>query len=99
MERQSHDKAQRLRAVLRKMEQSIDNARLRRESAGQGDFQAGQVEHSIRSNTTTPDLDTPILGQGQVSNSHPAPPPRTEETMFNFDQPRLKARPKRRPAI
>ncbi|MCH2160246.1 MAG: hypothetical protein MK085_00085 [Phycisphaerales bacterium] len=98
MDRQPQDKVQRLRAVLRKMEQSIDNARLRRESTGQGDFQAGQVEQSHRS-STTPDLDTPILGQGHVSNSHPAPPPRTEESMFNFDQPRLKARAKRRPAV
>lgn len=98
MDRHQQEKVQRLRAVLRKMEQSIDNARLRRETSGQGDFQPGPVER-IERHQPTQDLDTPILGKGHVSSSNPAPPPRTEESMFNFDQPRLKARPKRRPAV
>ena len=99
MDRQQQEKVQRLRAVLRKMEQSIDDARLRRESSNQGDFHPGSMDRPDHPNGASKDLDTPILGQGHASNSHPAPPPRTEESMFNFDQPRLKARPKRRPAV
>ena len=99
MDRQQQEKVQRLRAVLRRMEQSIDDARLRRENSDTGDFQQNGVSPVTRENTASPDLDTPIIGQNPISNGHSAPPPRTEESMFNFDQPRLKARPKRRPAV
>lgn len=93
MERQQQERVERLRAVLRKMERSIEDARTRRESSETSDSISEDMANVRTSNGNNPDLDTPILGNGKP------PPARTEATMFNFDEPRLKARPKRRPAI
>ena len=93
MERQQQQRVEHLRAVLRKMERSIDDARTRRESTDTGESNSQPMGNSNINNGQNPGLDTPIIGNG------PAPPARTEATMFNFDEPRLKARPKRRPAI
>ena len=93
MERQKQEQVERLRAVLRKMERSIEDARTRRKSTNDGEVVAGQDNASQFDRGENPGLDTPIIGNGKT------PPARTEATMFNFDEPRLKARPKRRPAI
>ncbi len=97
MDNQHHERVNRLRNVLRKMEQSIEDARTRRESSANG----GQVPAFNQNRMpSSPDLDTPIIGTNQQNQGNTTPPPpRNEANMFNFDEPRLKARPKRRPAI
>ena len=105
MERQHNERADRLRAVLRKMERSIEDARSRRESTespGTHTPTGSADTHNVRH---SPVLDTPIIGRSSVeeseANTSPKTPPpaRTQDSMFNFDAPRLKARPKRRPAV
>jgi len=93
MERQQQERVDRLRGVLRKMERSIEDARTRRESSESGDSVSSHLDSQRAQSGQNPGLDTPIIGTGQT------PPARTEATMFDFDEPRLKARPKRRPAI
>jgi hypothetical protein len=93
MEQQQQERVERLRAVLRKMERSIDDARTRRESTSLSESNSAPMGNLRANSGQNPGLDTPIISNG------PAPPARTEATMFNFDKPRLKARPKRRPAI
>ena len=97
MDNQHQERVNRLRNVLRKMEKSIEDARTRRESSTNTGQVPGYNQNRIH---TSPDLDTPIIGSNQQSHSNSTPlPPRNEANMFNFDEPRLKARPKRRPAI
>jgi len=93
MERQQQERVERLRAVLKKMERSIEDARTRRKSTNDDEVISSQESASQFNRGQNPGLDTPIIGNGQT------PPARTEATMFNFDEPRLKARPKRRPAV
>jgi hypothetical protein len=97
MDRQQQERADRLRAVLRKMERSIEDARSRRETEGRSDEHPGQPASPQSTQHGSPGLDTPIIGHGSTPSK--PPPARTEDTMFDFHAPRLKARPKRRPAI
>ena len=79
------------------MEQSIEDARTRRESSSNTGQLPGYDQNRMPS---SPDLDTPIIGNSSQNQGNATPPPaRNEANMFNFDEPRLKARAKRRPAI
>ncbi len=112
MEAQENDRTERLRSVFKRMERSIDDARTRR-TRGSTPMDAnlhhemdntviGSSKAPMPSNRTFDTLDTPI------NDSKPADSPkvdlktpgaiRDEGTMFDFEGPRLKARPKRRSA-
>ena len=107
MDRHQDDKNTRLRSILKRMERSIDDARTRRisgdefeESGGGNETVIGGSQPAERPGTHGFDpLDTPIADSrpaaGQPSNNGPV---RDRDTMFDFDGPRLKARPKRRSA-
>ncbi len=107
MDRHHDDKNTRLRSILKRMERSIDDARTRRisgdefEEPGAGNETViGGSQPIERPGTQGFDpLDTPIAdsrpASGQPSNNGPV---RDRDTMFDFDGPRLKARPKRRSA-
>ena len=101
MDRQHNERTERLRAVLRKMERSIEDARSRRETTNSTDPTPAERMDPNRSSL----LDTPIIGNqnsnGNGNGNSPSqqPPARTHDSMFDFDAPRLKARPKRRPAV
>ena len=101
MDRQHNERTERLRAVLRKMERSIEDARSRRETTNSTDQTPAERMDPNRSSL----LDTPIIGNqnsnssGNGNSPSQQPPARTHDSMFDFDAPRLKARPKRRPAV
>lgn len=99
MDRQQQDKAQRLRAVLRKMERSIDDARTRREGNGHDMRNSALPEANGFAESRHTDLDTPITGKSENSMHNGNLPSRTEGNMFDFNKPHMKARPKRRPAV
>lgn len=107
MDRHHDDRNTRLRSILKRMERSIDDARTRRisgdefeESGTGGETVIGGTQPAERPGTPGFDpLDTPIADSrptgGKPSNNGPV---RDRDTMFDFDGPRLKARPKRRSA-
>ena len=114
MEAQENDRTERLRSVLKRMERSIDDARHRRTrgstpmDANLNHEMDNTVIGSLNvpapaaSNRPFDSLDTPIkdskpLDAPKVDRSTPGAV-RDEGTMFDFEGPRLKARPKRRNA-
>ena len=109
MDRHEHDKNTRLRSIIKRMERSIDDARSRRITGDEADdFPGGDTV--IGGSTSTPaqanrafdPLDTQIADSRPASTSSSSSngpsPVRDSDTMFDFDGPRLKARPKRRSA-
>ncbi|MEE2973000.1 MAG: hypothetical protein VX672_07730 [Planctomycetota bacterium] len=111
MDSNDHNRTDRLRSVLKRMERSIDDARHRRTNGSDLPVDAGSSaaeDTVIGVRTPSPSdskqpfdsLDTPI------QDTRPAATPgsskstvvRDERTMFDFEGPRLKARPKRRTA-
>lgn len=108
MDRHDNDRNMRLRNILKRMERSIDDARARRttgdepEIDGPGaDIVVGGPTTGSRPGTAGFDpLDTPIADSRPASSSSSTTngPVRDRETMFDFEGPRLKARPKRRSA-
>ena len=114
MEAQENDRTERLRSVLKRMERSIDDARHRRTrgttpmdaglSHDMDNTVIGSSKVPVPAATNRPfdSLDTPIkdsqpLDVKKVDRSTPGAV-RDEGTMFDFEGPRLKARPKRRNA-
>lgn len=107
MDRLHDDRNTRLRSILKRMERSIDDARTRRISGDEPE-ESGPATDTVIGGSATANrpggpgfdpLDTPI------ADSKPAPgngsatgPVRDRDTMFDFDGPRLKAKPKRRTA-
>lgn len=100
MEAQENDRTERLRSVFKRMERSIDDARARRVDApGRTEAVAPAPAAPAAGGGRMPidPLDTPI------ADSKPKPEDfstgsttvRDAETMFDFNGPRLKARPKR----
>lgn len=112
MEAQENDRTERLRSVLKRMERSIDDARNRRTRGStpmnpnlhheMDSTVIGAAKTPLSSNRPFDSLDTPISDSKPVEaqqNDLKAPGAvRDEGTMFDFDGPRLKARPKRRNA-
>ena len=108
MDRHEHDKNTRLRSIIKRMERSIDDARARRITGDEAeDFPGGDTVIGDSTPTAAPANRTFDPLDTQIADSRPAPsttslngpsPVRDSETMFDFDGPRLKARPKRRSA-
>lgn len=111
MESNENNRTDRLRSVLKRMERSIDDARHRRTHGSDAPVSTGSpaVEDTVigaqKTTSSTPkqpfdSLDTPIKDTRPTST--PGSPKSTvvrdERTMFDFEGPRLKARPKRRTA-
>ena len=93
-----------LRSILKRMERSIDDARHRRTKAPEPSIESNGATSIAPANTLHGSigksaLDTPIVSTKQASPAKTSSGPmRDEGTMFDFDGPRLKARPKRRSA-
>ena len=111
MESNDNTRTDRLRSVLKRMERSIDDARHRRTHGSDAPVTGGSsavedtvigVQNTNPSSSKKPfdSLDTPIEDTRPAST--PGSPQSTvvrdKETMFDFEGPRLKARPKRRNA-
>ncbi len=102
MNRQPNDPSNRMRAILQRMERSIDDARSKRVEGISTDTSFGSrvaEPISTRAESTPRSLD-PL--DTRIADSTPAKPGndspatvRDAETMFDFKGPRLKARPKR----
>ena len=108
MDRHEHDKTTRLRSIIKRMERSIDDARARRITGDEAeDFPGGDTVIGGSNAAPAPanrpfdPLDTQIADSRPASatatSSSPSPV-RDSDTMFDFDGPRLKAKPKRRSA-
>ena len=93
-----------LRSILKRMERSIDDARSRRTRTPDAGVSTTGFDARPMASTTSAArnedaLDTPIMTTKQTGGVPKTPGPvRDERTMFDFDGPRLKARPKRRSA-
>ncbi len=108
MDRYEHDKTTRLRSIIKRMERSIDDARARRMTGDEPeDFPGGDTVIGGSAASPPPahrafdPLDTQIADSrpaASSSSSNGPTPVRDSDTMFDFDGPRLKARPKRRSA-
>ena len=103
MDRHHNDNNDRLRSILKKMARSIDDARTRRITGDEDPLDspiapsAGSASDRGNPGAFNP-LDTRIADSRPVDSSSDPEPVRDRETMFDFDGPRLKARPKRRSA-
>ena len=109
MDRHEHDKNTRLRSIIKRMDRSIDDARSRRITGDEADdfpggdtVIGGSTPTPAPANRTFDPLDTQIAdtrpATSSTSTSNGPSPVRDTDTMFDFDGPRLKARPKRRSA-
>ncbi len=104
MNNDTNNAAHPLRSILKRMERSIDDARHRRTSGPETPGEPGEalrpvvptvLSRGVGENT----LDTPIVSTKSAGTRAPSTGPvRDERTMFDFNGPRLKARPKRRSA-
>ena len=104
MHNSTNDNNHPLRSILKRMERSIDDARHRRTRAPEPSIESNGVPAGAPMNTIHDPigknaLDTPIVSTKQASPAQTRTGPMWDEgTMFDFDGPRLKARPKRRSA-
>ncbi len=111
IESNDHNRTDRLRSVLKRMERSIDDARHRRTNGPDTPVDAGSSAAEdtvigvrnpspIDSKKPFDSLDTPIedTRSSGAPGSSKSTMVRDERTMFDFEGPRLKARPKRRTA-
>lgn len=112
MDSNDNPRTDRLRSVLKRMERSIDDARHRRTRGSDAPAPAGSstAEDTVigaqnpaptGANEPFDSLDTPIEDTRPAAGSNGAKKStvvRDERTMFDFEGPRLKARPKRRTA-
>jgi hypothetical protein len=97
------DSTNRMRTILQRMERSIDDARSRRvEGTTPGSAFKSPISGLTSSRSDVPSrsmdpLDTRIADSVPVkaANSESTNTVRDAETMFDFEGPRLKARPKR----
>ena len=90
-----------LRSILKRMERSIDDARHRRTRTPENPVHTSSVQPGTANSTmsgeiATNSLDTPIVSTKSTNSiTTETGPMRDERTMFDFDGPRMKARPKR----
>jgi hypothetical protein len=103
MTRPQNDSNNRMRTILQRMERSIDDARSRRVEGTISDVPFGsRITDPTSSRSDAPPrsmdpLDTRIADSVPVkaTNGESITTVRDAETMFDFEGPRLKARPKR----
>ena len=105
MDLHENDKTERLRSVLKRMERSIDDARSRRTRSSNPEPSRLADDSVLAGRAKAPaagfdPLDTPIADSApsrEIASSKPRVV-RDENTMFDFNGPRLKAKAKRRDA-